>query len=240
MPRSVGPIGVVATVDGPGDPGAGDGDLANYVRPEMLQLYTGIFHDPGPAIEQYVGLVEVELRAPGDPRRARAGRVRRRLRAPGRCSYLVPLRRALRGAATGSGRASPWSMLVATTHRWRGCRCCRPTAGRVGRRLPPRRARRHPRRRQHHRLPGAPRPDERRPGQGAGAGRAARRRPRRSYRATAAADLEAQTALMSGPLEGETRGDHAVRHALQHHHDPAPDAGRRPAQRAVRRRRPRA
>ena len=62
VPRAVGPFGVVATVDGPGDPGAGDGDLANYVRPEMLALYTGIFHDPGPAIEQYVGLVQVELR----------------------------------------------------------------------------------------------------------------------------------------------------------------------------------
>lgn len=62
VPRAVGPIGVVATVDGPGDPGAGDGDLANYVRPEMLELYTGIFHDPGPAIDQYVGLVKAELR----------------------------------------------------------------------------------------------------------------------------------------------------------------------------------
>ncbi len=62
VPRAVGPFGVVATIDGPGDPGAGDGDLANYLRPEMLQLYTGIFHDPGPAIEQYVGLVQVELR----------------------------------------------------------------------------------------------------------------------------------------------------------------------------------
>ncbi|MGA8847133.1 MAG: hypothetical protein WB471_11015 [Nocardioides sp.] len=62
VPRAVGPFGIVASIDGPGDPGAGDGDLANYVRPEMLALYTGIFHDPGPAIEQYVGLVEVELR----------------------------------------------------------------------------------------------------------------------------------------------------------------------------------
>ncbi|WP_323792094.1 hypothetical protein [Nocardioides sp.] len=61
VPRAVGPLGVVASVDGPGDPGAGDGDLANYVRPEMLRLYTGIFHDPGPAIDQYVGLVQTEL-----------------------------------------------------------------------------------------------------------------------------------------------------------------------------------
>ena len=62
VPRAVGPLGVRATVDGPGDPGAGNGDLANYVRPEMLALYTGLFHDPGPAIDQYVGLVQDELR----------------------------------------------------------------------------------------------------------------------------------------------------------------------------------
>ncbi|CAN5365084.1 hypothetical protein BH09ACT12_BH09ACT12_10070 [soil metagenome] len=62
VPRAVGPFGVVATVDGPGDPGAGDGDLANYVRPEMLRLYAGLFHDPGPAIDQYVTLVQAELR----------------------------------------------------------------------------------------------------------------------------------------------------------------------------------
>ncbi len=61
VPQGVGPLGVVASVDGPGDPGAGDGDLANYVRPEMLRLYTGIFHDPAPAIDQYVGLVRAEL-----------------------------------------------------------------------------------------------------------------------------------------------------------------------------------
>lgn len=61
VPQGVGPLGVVASVDGPGDPGAGDGDLANYVSPEMLRLYTGIFHDPGPAIDQYVGLVRDEL-----------------------------------------------------------------------------------------------------------------------------------------------------------------------------------
>jgi hypothetical protein len=62
VPRSVGPLGLVATVDGPGDPGAGDGDLANYVSPEMVRLYAGIFHDPGPALDQYVALVREELR----------------------------------------------------------------------------------------------------------------------------------------------------------------------------------
>ncbi len=62
LPESRGPIGLVATVDGPGDPGAGDGDLANYVRPEMLELYAGLFHDPAAAVAQYVDLVEAELR----------------------------------------------------------------------------------------------------------------------------------------------------------------------------------
>lgn len=62
IPDSRGPLGVVATVDGPGDPGAGDGDLANYVRPEMLELYAGLFHDPGAAVDEYVELVEAELR----------------------------------------------------------------------------------------------------------------------------------------------------------------------------------
>ena len=62
VPSSRGPLGVVATVDGPGDPGAGDGDLANYVRPEMLELYTGLFHDPEDAVAEYVDLVTAELR----------------------------------------------------------------------------------------------------------------------------------------------------------------------------------
>ncbi|GAA5156176.1 hypothetical protein GCM10023340_43310 [Nocardioides marinquilinus] len=65
VPTAAGPfgaVGMIATVDGPGDPGAGDGDLANYVRPEMLELYAGLFHDPQAAIDEYVGLVEAELR----------------------------------------------------------------------------------------------------------------------------------------------------------------------------------
>ncbi|MFB9312201.1 metallophosphoesterase family protein [Nocardioides plantarum] len=62
VPSSRGPLGVVATIDGPGDPGAGNGDLANYVRPEMLELYTGLFHDPEDAVAEYVDLVTAELR----------------------------------------------------------------------------------------------------------------------------------------------------------------------------------
>ncbi|MGD9958046.1 metallophosphoesterase family protein [Nocardioides sp.] len=62
VPLSRGPIGVVATVNGPGDPGAGDGDLASYVTPEMLELYTGLFHDPERAVQGYVDLVVAEFR----------------------------------------------------------------------------------------------------------------------------------------------------------------------------------
>jgi hypothetical protein len=61
LPMSKGPFGVVATVDGPGDPGAGDGDLASYVSADMLELYSGLFHDPGPAIAKYVDLLRREL-----------------------------------------------------------------------------------------------------------------------------------------------------------------------------------
>lgn len=62
LPISKGPLGIIATLDGPGDPGAGDGDLAAYVRPEMLELYTGLFHDPKAAVDEYVSLVEAEFR----------------------------------------------------------------------------------------------------------------------------------------------------------------------------------
>ncbi len=61
VPRSRGPLGVIATVEGPGDPGAGDADLASYVRPEMLQLYTGLFHDPEKAVQEYLRLVQREF-----------------------------------------------------------------------------------------------------------------------------------------------------------------------------------
>lgn len=62
VPRAAGPVGLIAQVEGPGDPGAGDGDLANYVRPEMLELYAGLFHDPEAAIEEYVSVVQSEFR----------------------------------------------------------------------------------------------------------------------------------------------------------------------------------
>ena len=56
VPRSRGPFGVVATVQGPAAD-VGHGDLASYVTPNMLQLYTGLFHDPEPAVKEYVDLL---------------------------------------------------------------------------------------------------------------------------------------------------------------------------------------
>ena len=61
IPQSRGPLGVVATVDGPGVPELGTGDLASYATPEMLQLYTGLFHDPQPAVEGYLHVLAAEL-----------------------------------------------------------------------------------------------------------------------------------------------------------------------------------
>jgi hypothetical protein len=54
VPASRGPFGVVATVDGPGDPGVDGGDLASYVTPELLRLYAGLFHEPKTAADAYV------------------------------------------------------------------------------------------------------------------------------------------------------------------------------------------
>jgi hypothetical protein len=64
VPRSVGPLGVVAAVDGPGVPqgiGGREGDLASYVSPQMLRLYSGLFHDPGPALREYLDLLVREV-----------------------------------------------------------------------------------------------------------------------------------------------------------------------------------
>jgi Calcineurin-like phosphoesterase len=57
VPRSAGPLGMVATVDGPLEPSDGGADLASYVRPDLLQLYSGLFHDPGPAVRGYVDVL---------------------------------------------------------------------------------------------------------------------------------------------------------------------------------------
>ncbi len=62
LPLARGPLGVVATVDGPADPEVGGADLASYVTPRMLEIYTGLFHDPKPAIEGYLTLLQRELR----------------------------------------------------------------------------------------------------------------------------------------------------------------------------------
>lgn len=61
LPRSAGPLGVVATVEGPTERDIGGGDLASYVTPDMLQLYTGLFHDPEPALKEYVDVLSRAL-----------------------------------------------------------------------------------------------------------------------------------------------------------------------------------
>jgi predicted phosphodiesterase len=61
LPRSKGPLGVVATVQGPTAQDVGGGDLASYVTPDMLQLYTGLFHDPEPALKEYVDVLSRAL-----------------------------------------------------------------------------------------------------------------------------------------------------------------------------------
>jgi hypothetical protein len=62
--RSFGPFGVVATVQGPGVPQrtrADQGELGSSVPPQMLQLYTGLFHDRGPALEGYIDVLSRAL-----------------------------------------------------------------------------------------------------------------------------------------------------------------------------------
>jgi len=65
VPRSRGPLGVVATVEGPtavaAGPDDGGGDLASYVTPQMLTLYSGLFHDPEPAVHGYIDVLEAEF-----------------------------------------------------------------------------------------------------------------------------------------------------------------------------------
>ncbi len=118
VPQSLGPIGVVATVEGPGDPGAGDGDLANYVRPEMLKLYTGLFHDPGAAVDEYV--------VPGRARPAQQGGAQRAGHGGGRwrpaARLLLP--RAVVGAhppSASAGRARPWVSHCSRRPPWPSC-----------------------------------------------------------------------------------------------------------------------
>ena len=62
LPIARGPFGIVATVEGPGDPDVGNGDLASYVTPEMLRLYAGLFHDPEQALTPYVDQLVTEVR----------------------------------------------------------------------------------------------------------------------------------------------------------------------------------
>jgi hypothetical protein len=64
LPRSAGPLGLVATVNGPTSPSAlpsENADLAQYVSPQMLRLYAGLFQDPDEAVHGYIDLVVDEL-----------------------------------------------------------------------------------------------------------------------------------------------------------------------------------
>ncbi len=61
VPQHRGPFGLVATVNGPADASLASADLASYVSPQMLELYSGLFHDPEAAIGSYVDLLSDEL-----------------------------------------------------------------------------------------------------------------------------------------------------------------------------------
>ncbi len=57
VPKNRGPLGVVATVNGPADASMASADLASYASPQMLELYSGLFHDPATAVDGYVHLL---------------------------------------------------------------------------------------------------------------------------------------------------------------------------------------
>jgi hypothetical protein len=61
LPVSHGPIGMSVTADGPPTSPDGGHGLASYFSPQMLQVYGGLFHDPGKAIRGYVDQLEDEL-----------------------------------------------------------------------------------------------------------------------------------------------------------------------------------
>ena len=61
IPRHRGPFGVVATVNGPAEAPAGAADLASYVSPRMLELYSGLFHDPETSVDGYISLLTASL-----------------------------------------------------------------------------------------------------------------------------------------------------------------------------------
>ncbi|RLV50961.1 hypothetical protein D9V37_03245 [Nocardioides mangrovicus] len=64
VPRAKGPFGLVARVDAPTDADAlpdGTSDLASLVSPQMLEVYAGLYHHPGRAIDGYVDLLRARL-----------------------------------------------------------------------------------------------------------------------------------------------------------------------------------
>jgi len=61
FPVSRGPIGMSVIADGPPTSPDGGHGIASYVSPQMLQVYGGLFHDPGKAIRGYVDQLGDEL-----------------------------------------------------------------------------------------------------------------------------------------------------------------------------------
>jgi len=64
LPFSRGGIGIVATADGAPSVGgaSGAGDLATFFSSRVLEVYTGLFHDPSEAVNGYARRLEAELR----------------------------------------------------------------------------------------------------------------------------------------------------------------------------------
>jgi hypothetical protein len=62
VPVSRGPLGLNVTIDGAPATPSGDGQIASYFSPQMLEVYGGLFHDPGRAIDGYVAQLEADLR----------------------------------------------------------------------------------------------------------------------------------------------------------------------------------
>ncbi len=62
LPLSRGPFGINAAVDGPPATVSGSESVASYFSPELVEVYSGLFHDPGTATQGYVDLVLAEFR----------------------------------------------------------------------------------------------------------------------------------------------------------------------------------
>lgn len=63
LPLARGPFGVRATVDGPPATVSGSEAVASYFSPELVQVYSGLFHDADAATQAYVDEIVDELLA---------------------------------------------------------------------------------------------------------------------------------------------------------------------------------